>query len=267
MSSNMKDFAAFNSAMSDLTTSARAQVILKLLQASNDLMAAVKDLPTNYARAYSGVITQEYDSSNHVIDVTDVKPRTTVDYLIHQARNSFIEAKQVLESLEKQVTDISIPVSMTAIDQSIEKTGKHLLFITGVVVNNRDIVFDINSGELWNTAHGAIDSSQLIPNNYRDSTYVNISTNVRLCNESFIKNGKLESVSILIDGSAAPTAKVSMTSSIGWQISEATFNSMTQAQSVTPSGLALSGTITSSQDYFGLADPTAMLNALDGLVS
>lgn len=272
MSSNMKDFTEFNLAFQDMAQSERAILANRALQASAAVQDAVANLPSDYARAYAGVITQEYDSSNHVIDVTDAKPRATVNYLISAAYSKFKTAVGIMETFKNQLEDLRSAFDPSTVDQDLSVVQKHLLpVIIGGTYTGTDgkwLILDLNSGELWIKTQAQAEALDLIPNSDFANIYsLDASTGARFAFSTFMKNGIVYTVSCTYSyNSGTGKLHCDIVCNYGWA-GTVEFTNMTQLSwNGNLNGLQITGQVSVTGDYYGLVDPRSMERALDNLL-
>lgn len=280
--SNMRDFTSFNQAFTSLSTSARAQIAMRLLNASESIADTIRGLPTDYARAYAGVITQEYDSDNHVQDVTPEKPRSTVDYLIVDAKAKFEESVRVMESLKDSFdgsTVCTIP-NDSHISYGVENINKTYVYIDSFSVGSGRvrISFDLISFNIVIYSESASNyRDREIPGNYagynRASFTVGGAMYLIIC--SFIKDNKIYSMSMFEDSSnGIANAVLRFATNYNSRYRAATVDltsapiSLITTTETQYDGITISGATVelSNDDLLGLVDPTAMQTALNSLI-
>lgn len=281
--SNMKDFTSFNNAFQSLSTSSRAQVAMRLLNASESIKDTVQGLPTDYARAYAGVITQEYDADNHVQDVTPDKPRATVDYLIVDAKAKFEAAVNVMDSLKDSFngnTTCTIPDD-SSFSYGLEKISQYIIFLNTINPGSNPvrIGFNIITKELVFYFLEDPIYSEEVPADYPGyHVYAqSVGSSKFLIAVNFLLGGKIYNISAFEDISNGFNAfQMYLQTNYDSRKFGAVFNIANEGHGSTMSttkagsydGLSLAGATVSisNSNLLGLVDPTAMQSALNALV-
>lgn len=282
--SNMKDFSSFNVAYRDLGQSQQAIAIQKALQASQNVEAAVSGLPTEYARAYSGVITQEYDANNHVTDVTPAEPRTTVDYLITAAKNRFDSAVSTLNKCKAIISDtVTVHLGdLSNIRDQVYPSRNDERYIVIAINGNNSLCFDLITCEFKVVLSTGLDENEKVSRDKYSPKSATVNNHLLIVFDLLI-NGSVEQLVVeysfsnniytlsglytgnnyplagnprfgfSFDGSLSNTAGASMPSSSN----DASANGFS-LESVTAEA--------SIADLIGLCDPSAMSTALNNLL-
>lgn len=83
-----------------MASSVPRETISRIINVVSNAAQSIQDLPDQWARAYAGVQTVEYDSDGHVSDVTTPDAISTVNATIARATGSFSSSNDLYKSLK-----------------------------------------------------------------------------------------------------------------------------------------------------------------------
>jgi hypothetical protein len=282
----MKDFTSFNTAFRGLVPSSRLVTVSRVVQAASNLQNPVDGLPNDYARAYAGVITQQYDSNDEVQDVTPDEPRSTVDFLINKSYAQYTNAVKNLEVLKQQLADMSVNVAINqewAASQGPNGSETYIILATndnyalfynfrahvlGIGIRPSDPALANNtlgSGKVLTTPNGAVSltiSGVDVTFNSQTHTFVNTDGNLRSINVEWMYASDKKYKLTLKDSDGYYLNNLLTDVSTSYHTYDASTESPTSKTMVLP------GTVsTSSVDtILGLPDTTPMATALTNLI-
>lgn len=167
-----KSFEDFNEAFIDLAPTARSNLVYRLLNLASQLSSVLTDLPVNWARQYSSIQQLQYDAQGNIQDVTPSEAVTSADYLVSSAKAKFDSVRNDLLSLEKQIAEevVSVSVMVRQQDCSISTAadGSYSLDISPSNAHNRFVNFTVTDGNLV-----VVKISDSIPSGYTEVTQAN----------------------------------------------------------------------------------------------